>query len=134
MAAIPIIGDIVGKVLDRVIPDKAANDAAKAQLAQMALKGELDEVAGQLQVDANEASNPSVWTSGARPAILWVCAAALAMDFLVRPLTVWVCNLAHHPADFPVLDMTELWPLISAMLGLAGAHAYENIKTSQAGK
>jgi len=37
---------------------------------------------------------------------------ALAVDFIVRPFFVWGCNLLHRPADFPVLDMTELMPLV----------------------
>lgn len=132
MAAIPIIGTIVGKVLDRVLPDKVANDAAKNELAQMALKGDLDAVAGQLQVDTTEASSASWWTSGARPAIMWVCAFVIFSDLAIRPYAMFICNLAKHPVDFPVLDMSELWPLITGMLGLGTQHVWENV--SKGGK
>jgi hypothetical protein len=131
VAAIPIIGDVIGKVLDRVLPDKAANDAAKAQLAQMSLSGELLQITGQLDIDKAEASSASPFTSGWRPFIGWICGVGLAVDFVVRPLVIWACSLCGRNVNFPSLDMTELMPLVLAMLGLAGAHAWENVQTNK---
>jgi hypothetical protein len=120
---------VIGKVLDRVLPDKVANDAAKASLLQLQIQGELEEVLGQIKVDETEAASSSTFVAGWRPFIGWICGVSLATDFIVRPLVIWICNFFHHAADFPTLDMTELMPLVLGMLGLAGAHAWENVKT-----
>lgn len=124
---------VIGKVLDRVLPDKAANDAAKASLLEMQVQGELAEVLGQIEVDKTEAASQSTFVAGWRPFIGWICGLALATDFIVRPFVMWICNFKHHAADFPTLDMTELMPLILGMLGLAGAHVWENKTNGNSG-
>lgn len=128
---ITALANVVNTVLGRVLPDKVASEAAQAQLAQMALSGELAQVAGQLQIDNTEAANASVFTSGWRPFIGWICGLALCCDFIVRPVFIWACNLAHHPADFPTLDMTELMPLVLGMLGMTAADVTHKVMTSQ---
>jgi len=123
------IGSIVGKVLDRVLPDKAANDAAKAHLAELALSGELAQITGQLDIDKAEAASASVFVAGWGPFIGWICGVALAVDFIVRPFVMWACNALHRPADFPTLDMTELMPLVMTMLGMGALHVYQQTKS-----
>lgn len=118
-------------LIDRLIPDKTAAAAAKAELIKMQAQGELDQMAGQLQVNAAEAQSSSPFVAGWRPFIGWICGIALAVDFIVRPLFSWACNLAHHPAEFPTLDMTELMPLVLGMLGMTAAHAWEGVKNGQ---
>jgi hypothetical protein len=125
------IAETVGKVLDRVLPDKAANDAAKAELNKMALAGDIASVTGQLQIDIEEAKSQSTFVAGWRPFIGWVCGTALAIDFIIRPFAMWFCSLMHWKADFPTLDMTELMPLVTAMLGMTAAHAYQDIQNKK---
>jgi len=129
MAFDPItaVTEVVGKVLDRVLPDKAANDAAKAQLLQMQVAGEIASVTGQLDIDKVEAASSSTFVAGWRPFIGWICGLALAVDFIIRPFFMWGCALAHYPAEFPTLDMSELYPLIFAMLGMGALHVTQDV-------
>lgn len=119
--------DPVGKLIDRLVPDKAANDAAKANLAQMQLNGELTAVAGQIQVNLAEAASPSLFVSGWRPFVGWVCGTGLAVQFLVNPLFTWISALAGKPTPFPTLDMGTLLTLLAGMLGLSGMRTYEKL-------
>lgn len=116
MAALAIV-PVIGKILDRVLPDKAQNDAAKAQLAQMSLAGELAQVAGQLDIDKAEAASGNWFVAGWRPMIGWVCGVGLLSQIIVRPMV-----LAFVPGStFPSLDLSTLMTLIFAMLGI-GVH------------
>jgi hypothetical protein len=129
--AAPIIS-----IINKVVPDKAAAAAAVAQLNEMQLAGQLQDEFIQLQavtsaqsdVDKAEASNPSVFVSGARPAILWICAAALALMFIVGPIFTWVCALVNHPTPFPTFDSNTLMTLLFGMLGMGGWHTLEKVK------
>lgn len=69
------IFDIVGafgKVLDKIIPDKAQRDAYKLQLAQLAQQGDLDELKMSYDAIVAEAQSADKWTSRARPSFMYV--------------------------------------------------------------
>jgi hypothetical protein len=85
-------------------------------------------VQGQLDVNRAEASSPSAFTSGWRPAIGWVCAAALACQYIARPLLQWAGIVTGHawPA-LPGID-GNLWELMLGMLGLGGLRTFEKTK------
>jgi len=63
---------VVGDVLDRVIPDPKAREAAKLQLIQQAQEGKFKEVEQQLSAILAEAQSKDPWTSRARPTFLYV--------------------------------------------------------------
>jgi len=133
MAFDPItaILNVGNTLIDRLIPDKTQAQAAKAQLVQMQVAGELQQMQGQLAVDQTEAANTSVFVAGWRPFIGWICGLALATDFIIRPVFMWACNLAHRPADFPTLDMTELMPLVLGMLGMGALHVTQDVMNNK---
>jgi len=63
---------VVGEIIDRVIPDPKAREAAKIQLIQQAQEGKLKEVEQQLSAILAEAQSKDPWTSRARPTFLYV--------------------------------------------------------------
>jgi len=63
---------VVGEVIDRVVPDPKAREAAKLQLIQQAQEGKLKEVEHQLSAILAEAQSKDPWTSRARPTFLYV--------------------------------------------------------------
>lgn len=63
---------IISKVLDRVIPDPAARDAAKAALLQAQQAGEFRELELQANMIVAEAQSDDPYTSRARPSFLYV--------------------------------------------------------------
>ncbi|RDE07110.1 3TM-type holin [Sphingomonas aracearum] len=67
----------LGSVLDRVIPDPAARDAAKLKLAELERARELEEVKAQLSAVLAASSPADPWTSRARPGFLYVMYALL---------------------------------------------------------
>jgi hypothetical protein len=126
-AILGLLANPISTLIDRLVPDKAANDAAKATLAQMALSGELQNVAGQIQVNLADAGSKSLFVSGWRPFVGWVCASGLAIQFIIAPLATWISGLLGHPVTFPSLDMGTLLTCLGGMLGLGISRTVEKI-------
>lgn len=113
--------DLAKTVVDKIWPDKSEQERQE-------LAGALSIIQGQLAVNTAEASSPSVFTSGWRPFVGWVCGAALAYQYIVRPLAAWSFAIAAHPLPpMPGLDDT-LWQLLMGMLGLGGMRTYERVR------
>jgi hypothetical protein len=127
MALDPItaILNVGNTLIERLIPDKNAQNQAKLAMLQMQAQGELAQLAGQLDVNKAEASNPNWFVAGWRPAVGWTCAAGLVSQFLISPLATWLASLLGHPINYPSLDMGTLLTLLMGMLGLGGLRTYE---------
>lgn len=101
-------------------------DLEKAQLA-----AEVAAMQGQLDANKIEAASTSFWIAGPRPAVMWVCAAALAWEFVLKPFLAFTLIAIHHPpmAPLPVLDTaTLITGLLIPMLGLGGLRTYEKLQ------
>jgi hypothetical protein len=134
-AAVGGVVQVIGKVLDKVIPDPAAKAAAALELVKLQQNGELAQMAaevqlaqGQLEINKIEAATDGVFKGGWRPFIGWVCGVGLATQFVVAPLATWIATLVGHSIAFPALDLGTLMTLLFGMLGLGGLRTYEKIK------
>lgn len=106
-------------LLDRLLPDKAANDKAKSDLLTLAQTQEGQQIIAQLQVNLAEAENPSVFVAGWRPFIGWSCGFAFIYQMIVYPSAEFLFQLWHHQElKFPALDTSTLITILFAMLGL----------------
>lgn len=114
---------VIPSLLDKIFPDKTKADEAKARLLELQMSGELEAIKGQLDINKAEAGSPSVFVAGWRPAIGWVCAAALAFQYLVRPLVM----TKYPELQIPGLD-DNLWQLLTGMLGIAALRSVEKVK------
>ena len=120
MIGIDAILGIGGKLIERLIPDPAARDTARLELLKLQQSGELATMTAQTDINKVEAASTSVFVSGWRPAIGWVCASAMGYQYLIRPFLI-----AFYPAiTFPGLD-DNLWQLMMGMLGLGGLRTFE---------
>ena len=66
-----IIGPIAG-LIDKIIPDPKARDAAKLELIKLQGSLEMESLRTQLSAVLAEAQSPDPWTSRARPSFLYV--------------------------------------------------------------
>jgi len=120
--------EIGGKVLDRVLPDPVQQAAAKLELMKLQQNGELTQIAGQMEINKVEAASSSIFVSGWRPAIGWICGAGFAVQFVIGPLAEWGSSLAGHPVKFPTMDTGTMMPLLLGMLGLGGLRTAEKLQ------
>ena len=120
--------DIGGKLIDRLWPDPAQKAAAQLELIKLQQAGELQQIVGQLEINKVEAANPSVFVSGWRPAVGWVCVVGLLYTFLLRPMLAWLSGFADAPIPPPPpLDMGDLLTLLGGMLGIGGMRMVEKL-------
>lgn len=77
MGALDVLIGPVAKLLDKIIPDPKARDAAKLELLRQEGAQELDEMRVQLSAIIAEANAADPWTSRARPSFLYVMYALL---------------------------------------------------------
>jgi hypothetical protein len=118
------IFDIGKTLIERFFPDPEKKREAEMELVRMAAAGELQQVVAQLEINAREASHPSIFVAGWRPAVGWVCVAAMAFQYLARPLLI-AYNVA--PADMPGLD-DNLWAILTGILGIGGLRSIEKMQ------
>ena len=126
---------LINSVIDRVVPDPQAKAAAQFQLAQLAQSGELAQMQAQVQaahdqavIDTTEAGNGSIFVSGWRPAVGWVCALGLGYQFLARPLLTFGVGLAGIKLEAPALELGTLMTLLTGMLGFGALRTAEKIQ------
>jgi hypothetical protein len=120
--------EVGSKVLDRVLPDPAQQAAAKLELMKLQQNGELAQITGQMDINKVEAASSSLFVSGWRPSIGWVCGAGFAVQFVIGPLAEWGAALAGHPVKFPQMDTGTMMPLLLGMLGLGGLRTAEKLQ------
>lgn len=118
----------VGKtLLDRFVPDPAQKAQAEMELVRMAADGELKQVIAQLEINAREATHPSVFVAGWRPAFGWCGAAGFVYATIIQPLLGWVAVVKGWPEP-PTLNIDLLWVVITGLLGIGGLRTVEKMK------
>ena len=118
--------DIGGKVIDRIWPNATEAANAKFELFKLQQSGELATIAGQLEINKVEAANPSLFVSGWRPFVGWICGFGLLYSFIGQPLLSWA-SVNFDFAIPPVLDLGTLLTVLGGMLGLGGLRTFEKI-------
>jgi hypothetical protein len=101
---------------------------ANLDMEKTALVGQIAELQGQLDTNKAEAASGNVFVAGWRPAVGWVCAMAFGFTFVFAPLATWAAALSGHPVTFPVLDISQLMPVLLGMLGLGVMRTYEKVQ------
>lgn len=123
-----LLTTVLPGILDRVIPDEAARAKAQEEMQAALIKAAIDGDLAQIEVNKAEAAHASVFVAGWRPAIGWLCCAALAWAYVGAPVARWAVAVWAPDVTLPDLDLSELWPLIMGMLGLGGLRSFEKVK------
>lgn len=92
-----IIGPVAG-LLDKIIPDPRARDAAKLELLKLQGEQGLDQVRVQMQAVVAEAQSADPWTSRARPSFLYVMYALLLWSIPMGLIAALRPAMAHDIA------------------------------------
>jgi hypothetical protein len=119
LALVPIIGTII----DKIFPDADAANKAKLELITKVMESEK----GQLEINQVEAANPSVFVSGWRPALGWICVFAFSYTYVIQPIVNTILIYKGIP-PLPHFDSTELYTILMGMLGLGGLRTVEKLK------
>jgi hypothetical protein len=137
MMAFPLLAILpaVTAILDKVLPDKTAADAAKIKVLELAQQGELAQLAAdttlataQSEVNKIEAASTRLFIAGWRPFVGWICGVAIGFKYIGGPLLFVLGQVIGHPVTLPEIATEELWPLLLGMLGLGGLRTVEKVK------
>ena len=137
--AFPIVAVIgaVSSLLDRVIPDPQKAAEAKIKLAELAAKGESDELAAlvamtqaQTEILKIDAASVSFFQKGWRPMAAWTCVIVGFIYPLVRIVVPWILKVSgvEGVPELPALDTGEMIAMLTGMLGLGTMRSVERQK------
>lgn len=118
----------LGTLIDRLIPDRAAAEKAKAEMEQQLVTAVNQAALAQVEVNKVEAAHSSVFVAGWRPSIGWVCAAGLAWAFVLAPIASWALVVLGIKAELPDIQFDHLFELVLAMLGIGGLRTFEKLR------
>jgi hypothetical protein len=104
------------KKLDIEFQQFCLDNGIKIQLAQIA-------------VNQEEAKSASVWVSGWRPAVGWICAAALGYAAVLEPVLRFAAQVWFgYKGGYPVIDTDLTMQVLVGILGLAGLRSHDKLK------
>jgi hypothetical protein len=124
------------KLIERFFPDPEKKAQAQLELVKMQQTGELAELAAatdlakaQIAVNAEEAKSASLFVSGWRPAVGWVCGLAFAYAAVIEPMGRFVAAVGFgYTGAFPVIDTALTMQILFGILGLGGLRTWEKQK------
>ena len=114
------VADLANTVINKIWPDKSEQEKQQIAAAVMVIQGQID-------INKEEAKSPSVFVSGWRPFIGWVCGAGCAWNWVGLPIVKAISIYLGHPITLSPADLTEMMPLLLGMLGLGGLRTVEKI-------
>ena len=135
----PIVAVIgaISSLLDRVIPDPQKAAEAKIKLAELAAKGESEELsalvamtAAQTEILKIDAASDSFFQKGWRPMAAWTCVIVGFIYPLVRVVVPWILKVSGVEGipELPALDSGEMIAMLTGMLGLGTMRSIERQK------
>jgi hypothetical protein len=120
MSLIPIL-DILGKVIDKIIPDPNQRMQLQLELTKLADAENARESAeriAQTEVNKVEAGNSAIFVAGWRPAVGWSCVGGLLYTIIIAPAF-----------GLPIAETQFLRDVLLGMLGInVAARSLEKIK------
>jgi hypothetical protein len=128
LGLLPSLLPMLGEVLDRVIPDKAEAAKARLEMEGKLLEAATAQATQQTDINKIEAAHSSLFVSGWRPFIGWVCGAGLAWAFVVAPFASWMLVALEIKQTPPQLQIDYLLEMVVALLGLGGLRTFEKLK------
>tara|TARA_R110000868_G_scaffold50972_1_gene162232 strand:+ start:1057 stop:1467 length:411 start_codon:yes stop_codon:yes gene_type:complete len=129
MFGIAEVATLINTAVTRIWPDATEQEKGKLALLQQELAGGLSIAIAQSKVNEISAANPSIFVSGARPFIMWICGFALLYASLLEPILRFVATVYFgYAGEFPVINTDMTTNALMGMLGLGTMRSFEKTK------
>ena len=122
-----MVGPVTG-LLDKFIEDKDTKNALAHEIATLSQKQAQEAMIAQLEVNKTEAAHKSLFVAGWRPFIGWVCGLGFFSNFIVIPVANFVLQLLSNPIVIPMIDTSQMMPVLMGMLGLGAMRTVEKVQ------
>jgi len=133
---------MVNKIIDKIFGDKSERDTAKARIRELELRGQLEPLLRQIDVNIEEAKSNSKFIAGWRPAFAWMCVGAMGIGFclqvilpaaiILTPVFGGTLELStamkQVVAQLKSIDLSIYTTALLGMLGLGTMRSYEKAR------
>lgn len=140
--ALESLFDIGKEAVIRIWPDPIRQAEELRKLEELKQKGSLAElgahvklITGQLEINKAEANHKSLFVAGWRPFIGWVGGSAMAYQFVIYPMLIWLWVVLQAkevvPKELdppPVLETGALFSIVTGMLGVGAMRSHDKAK------
>ena len=116
------------QLLDKFIEDKDQKMALAHEISTMAERHAQELAKGQLEVNKTEAASKSLFVAGWRPFIGWVCGIGFLANFILIPMANFGLALGEIGIVIPMIDTTQMMPVLMGMLGLGAMRTVEKVQ------
>lgn len=128
----PIIESLIAPIaglIDKIIPDPGARDAAKLELLKLQGSQDMEVLRTQLSAIVAEAGSTDPWTSRARPSFLYVMYAmilwAIPMGLIAAADPAMATNIAQGMTAYLAALPESMWALFgTGYLGYTAARSW----------
>ena len=114
------VSDLANTIINKIWPDKSEQEKQQIAAAVMMVQGQID-------TNKEEAKSPSIFVSGWRPFIGWVCGMACAWNWIGLKIALFAAAYFGHPLQMSPADIGEMMPILLGMLGRGGLRTAEKI-------
>jgi hypothetical protein len=114
------VADLANTAIQKIWPDKTEQERQQLAAAVMVVQGQID-------INKSEAGHGSVFVSGWRPAIGWVCGLACAWNWVGLPIAKLLLMVAGYKLALDPADISQMLPVLLGMLGLGGLRTIEKL-------
>jgi len=128
MDPITAIVTVGSQLITRLFPDPAQAAQANLELTKMQMSGELAQLTEQTGINKIEAASTSIFVSGWRPFVGWVCGLGLGYVAIIEPIARFVAMMLGYTGAFPTIDTTLTMQVLIGMLGLGGLRSLDKAK------
>ena len=118
----------VSNLLGKFIEDKDVKNKLSHDLATLAERHAQELAKGQIEVNKMEAASSSMFVAGWRPAVGWICALGFASNFILIPMANFALALATIEVQIPMIDTSQMMPVLMGMLGLGTLRTVEKVR------
>ena len=126
-----LLGELIGPVtglISEFVEDRDKSKALAHEISTMAEKHANELAKAQIEVNKVEAASSSLWVSGWRPAVGWVCVLGMCGNFMVIPFSNFVLALLEIDVSIPLVELDTMMPVLMGMLGLGAMRTFEKTK------
>lgn len=97
-------------------------------MAQLA--AETDLAKAQISLNQAEATSSSLWNSGWRPYVGWVCGTGFAYHVLLQPSLSFLLSVFGYSVNLPVFDTELMSTTLYGMLGFGALRSFDKSQLS----
>lgn len=121
--------NLITTIVNKFAPDATTVEHDKMTQALTELQNQYALLLAQVDVNKTEATSTSVFVSGWRPFIGWVCGISLAYVSILEPFIRFVTTVFFkYTGTFPVINTEITLQVLIGILGLGAYRSYDKLK------